>query len=157
MLHEWIYALTAASAVTAIAKQLTMDANVKKVTELVCGVMLVAVLISPLLQADISSLALSLSEYRHTAAAVTQDVEALENRFVRQYIEEQCAEYILREAHTLGVEELRVTVKTKWRDENWIPYESFCKGALNPTERDRLSVYMESELGIPRERQNWDG
>ena len=62
MLHDWICALTAASAAAALAKQLTADANVKKVTELLCGVILTAVLLSPLVQADLPTLALSMSE-----------------------------------------------------------------------------------------------
>ena len=157
MLHDWICALTAASAAAALAKQLTADANVKKVTELLCGVILTAVLLSPLLKVDLPTLALSMSEYRRTAAELTQDAEAAENRLLRDYIEQQCAAYILREAHTLGVEDLQVTVKTKWRDENWVPYEAYCRGALSPSAKERLSVYMESELGIPGQNQNWDG
>ena len=155
MLHDWICALTAASALSALAKQLTADSNVKKVTELLCGVILAGVLTAPLLEADMPVLSLSLSEYRRTAAELTGDGEAVENRLLRQYIEQQCAAYILREAHTLGVEDIRITVKTKWRDENWVPFEADLWGSLSGEARNRLRAYMESELGIPSDRQVW--
>ena len=155
MFHDWICSLTAASAVAAIAKQLTPDGSVKKVTEVLCGVMLAAVLAYPLAWADLTVLAESLAEYRRTAAELTLDASAAEKQLLREYIEEQCAAYILREAHNLGLEELRVTVRTKWRDENWVPYEARVEGTLSAVNRSVLSAYMEAELGIPRERQSW--
>ncbi len=157
MLHNWICALTAASAVSALAKQLTADANVKKVTQLLCGVVLSVTLAAPLLEADIPTLSLSLSEYRRTAAELTGDGESAEEYLLRQYIEQQCAAYILREAHTLGVEDIHAVVRTKWRGENWVPYEAEISGTLSNEARNRLRAYMESELGIPPARQVWDG
>lgn len=157
MLHDWICSLTAASAAAAAARLLCPEGGVKKVTEVLCGVMLAAVLASPLLRADIPTLALSMAEYRRTAAELTEGAEAAEKQLLREHIEDQCAAYILREAHTLGAEELRVTVRTKWRDENWVPYEARVEGVLSAEVKNALGAYMEAELGIPRERQSWDG
>ena len=156
MLHDWVCSLTAASVIAATAKQLSPDGSVKKVTELLCGVMLAAILASPLLRADLPTLALSMAEYRRTAAELTQDAETAGKQLLREHIENQCAAYILREAHNLGAEELRVTVHTKWRDENWVPYEARLEGTLSDSSKSALSAYMEAELGIVRERQYWN-
>ena len=156
MLHDWICSLTAASAAAAAAKLLSPEGGVKKVTEVMCGIMLAAVLASPFLRADLPAIALSMAEYRHTAAVLTEGAEEAEKQLLREHIEDQCAAYILREAHTLGAEGLHVTVKTKWRDENWVPYEARIEGTMSAGSRNALSAYMEAELGIPRERQSWD-
>ena len=44
MLHDWICSLTAASAAAAAANLLTPAGGVKKVTEVMCGIILAAVL-----------------------------------------------------------------------------------------------------------------
>lgn len=156
MLHSWICSLTAASTVAALAKQLTPDGGVRKVTELLCGVMLSVTLLGPVMSADLPSLAFSMSEYRRTTAELTQDAQAAGNQLLRQCMEEQCAAYVLSKAHTLGIEDLRVAVKTQWRDEYWVPYEAQLKGKLSTEDRYRLAAYMEAELGIPGERQYWN-
>ena len=54
-------------------------------------------------------------------------------------------------------EDIHAVVRTKWRGENWVPYEAEISGTLSNEARNRLRAYMESELGIPPARQVWDG
>ena len=156
ILHNWIRSLTAASAAAAVAKQLTPAGPVKKVTELACAAMLLGVLILPALDLDMSSLALSMAEYRSTQAALVRDVEEREKQLLRTYIEQQCAAYILDEARNMHMEDIRAAVKVKWRDEHWVPCEARISGKMTAEELRRLSDCLTSELGIPEERQYWD-
>ena len=156
-MRQWILSLTSASAVAALAKQFTPAGNVTKVTELLCGIMLMAVLIAPAVRMDIPALALSMTEYRRTAAELTQDAKTAEQQLLREYVERQCAAYITERAHNLGIQDVSIIVKTKWRDECWVPYEVHTEGAMSAEDREALAAYMESELGIPRERQIWNG
>ncbi|MBQ3275432.1 MAG: hypothetical protein IJH47_00035 [Oscillospiraceae bacterium] len=155
-LRAWILGLTGASILAALAGQLTPEGPVKKVTGLVCGVMLAGVMLSPLVRADREILSDALSDYRQTAEELTADVEARENRLIRTFIQEQCRAYILDEAQLLGITDLSCTVRVKWRDESWVPYEVSLITDASAEERRRLGDYLDGELGIPEERQHWN-
>ena len=154
--RAWILGLTGASILAALAGQLTPEGPVKKVTGFVCGVMLAGILLSPILRSDRESLSRALAEYRQTEAELTSDVEEREARLVRTYIQEQCRAYILDEAQLLGITDLSCTVRAKWRDESWVPYEVTLITDAPADARRRLEDYLDGELGIPPERQRWN-
>ena len=148
--------LTGASVLAAMAAQLTPEGSVKKVTGFVCGVMLAGVMLSPLVRADREILADALAGYRQTAEELTAEVENREDRLVRTYIQEQCRAYILDEAQLLAITDLSCTVRVKWRDESWVPWEATLITDASAGQRQRLADYLDGELGIPRERQHWN-
>ncbi len=154
--HSWILGLTGASILAALARELTPDGPVKKVTGFVCGVMLAGVMLSPVLRLDREHLASALTEYRLTAAELTQDVETRENALMRTYIQDRCRAYILDEAQRLGISDLSCSVRVKWRDESWVPFEVTLRTAASRDLRRQLEEYLDGELGIPPERQRWD-
>ena len=157
IVHNWVRALVTASVVAALAKQLTPAGPVKKVTVFVSGIMLLSALLTPLLRLDSGALAQAMSDYRTTVAELTQDMESQENHLLRVYIEQQSAAYILDEARRLGLTQLEVSVRTKWGDESWVPYEVNIVGEAPQDLRSRLAGYLFSDMGIPPERQHWDG
>lgn len=156
LLRQWILGLSTAAIITAGAQRLTPAGPVKKVLQLVCGIVLTSVLLSPLGELDMERYSLSLASYHELAAELTAELEEGEKRMDRLYIEEQCAAYILDEAHALGLEG-RVEVSAKWRDDCWVPWE--VRISMNGTEQQhiRLRRQIEAELGIAEERQSWDG
>lgn len=157
MMQNWIRGLVAASVLVALAQQITPDGPVKKVTEFVCGIMLMAMLLSPVLTADRTVFSYALSDYRKTVAELSQDLESQEKQLLRVYIQEQCQAYILDEARSLGLTQLQATVQVKWGDESWVPNEVTLTGELTPEQKARLSGFLDAELGIPAERQHWNG
>lgn len=156
-IREWIYRLTAASVLAALARQITPPGPVRRVTGFVCGVMLVSVLLSPALGADLDVISRSAADYRAAAERLTQDVEAQEKALLRVYIQQQTEAYILDEARRLGAGELKAEVLATWREESWVPYKVEIIGSPDASVRARLSEYLQSELGIPAERQRWRG
>ena len=156
MLQSWILGLTGASILSALAMQLTPEGAARKVAGFVCGVMLSGIMLSPAVRLDRDVLSSALSRYRDTAEELTDDLEYRENRLIRTYIQERCAAYILDEAQLLGITDLSCTVKVKWRDESWIPWEAELQTAADPELRRRLGDYLNGELGIPEERQRWN-
>ena len=154
LLRQWIMGLCAASVITACALSITPNGAVKRVLRLVCGVVLTMVLVSPLLQPDMTGYAFSLADYRNRAAALTEELKDTEKRLNRMYIEERCAAYILDEAHALGLEG-RVEVRAKWRDDCWVPWEVQLYMNASEESRQRLAARLEGELGITAERQSW--
>ena len=155
-LRSWAKGLIAASVLSAVCTQLGGRGAVKKVLDFVCGVVMLSVLLSPLLSADSEAFADALSDYRAAAVALTEDVEQREKQLLRTYIEQKCGAYIWDEADTLGVALTEVSVRARWREENWIPWEARLQGDITTEQLKTLSACMESQLGIPPERQHWN-
>ena len=156
LLHDWILGLTAASLIAAAAALLTPEGNVRRITKLMCAVMLACVLVSPMFKTDPEFFSQTLNQQRLLTAELTGDLEDRENALLRPYIQEQCAAYIVDEARRLGFPSVRASVQVKWRDESWMPYEAAVSGELTAQQRSMLSRWLEAELGIPAERQRWD-
>jgi len=155
LLSEWIRGLTAACVITAAAGTLTPAGPVKRVLKLISGMVLTAVLLSPLLRPDLEGYTIALANYREQVAVLTQELEETEKRLDRTYIETGCAAYILDEAHALGLEG-RVEVSAKWRDNCWVPWEAELWLNGEPAQLPRLSGKITAELGIAAERQYWN-
>ena len=156
LLRSWILGLTSASLVAAAARVLTPEGNVRRVTEFMCGAMLACMLLSPALKMDRDAFSRALAEQRALTAELTEDLEGREKQLLRPYIQEQCAAYILDEAQRLGITDLRCSVRVKWRDESWVPFEVTLHTAAPREARQRLGDYLDGELGIPPERQRWN-
>ena len=154
-LRTWILGLTGASILAALAQQLTPNGPVKKVTRLVCGILLAGIMLRPILEPDRDVLAGAMARFRATEAELTQGIEEREKQLLRSYIEEQCQAYIWDEAQLLGITDLICSVRVKWRDESWVPYEAELTTAAVEPQRRRLEAWLDGELGIPAERQRW--
>ena len=157
ILQSWIRGLTAASIMASLAQQLTPPGPVKKMTEAVCGVMLMGVLMLPLARFDETMFSYALAEYRQTAAQFTGDLEAEEKQLLRSYIEQESAAYILDEARALGLTDLEVRVTVKWANECWIPAHVRVRGTFDADRRTKLSDLIASELGVGVDEQDWGG
>lgn len=156
MVQNWIRGLIAASAFAAVCRQLTPDGPVKKVTALACGVMLLATMFSPLLHADRAVFSYALSDYRQTVDGLTEEMDAREKHLLRAYIEDQTSAYILDEAQKMGLDIEMIELHTKWGDESWIPYEVYLHADASEEQKRRLMFLLDTELGIPPERQHWN-
>ena len=153
----WIRGLVTASVLTALSVQMIPRGPVKTITAAVCGVMLMGILLEPLAKADGTVFSFALADYRRMAAELTQDMEAEEKQLLRAYIEQECGAYILDEALRIGVTDLEVQVRAAWENESWIPKEARFKGTCSESQRSRIESFAASELGIPAERQFWNG
>ena len=155
-LRSWARGLVYASILAAVVRQLGEKSPVKKVIDFVCGAVMLGLLISPLLNADREAFSDTMSGYRAAAATVTEDAAEREKQLLRTYIEQKCAAYILDEAAALGAELSSAAVRARWNGEYWVPREAYLNGNVTPEQRVRLSGCLESELGIPPERQHWN-
>lgn len=151
----WLYRLIVGSALTALAKETIPAGGCRRVAEFVCGVMLLALLLEPLAQADRDAFSAALSDYRRTAAELTDDVERQEKALERSFIEDRFEAYILSRAESLGIKTIDISVSVKWRDENWIPFGVDIRAEATDEQKRQLSGFLDSELGIPVSRQRW--
>ena len=156
MLGSWIRGILSASVLSTISRQLTPEGPVRKVTAFAGEIVVLGMLLSPILRADSLTFSQALSEYHATVSELTEDLGAQEKQLLRSYIEQRTEAYILDEANFLKIDDPEITVRTKWRDESWVPYEVLIKGTASPEERAALQRFLETELGIPPERQHWN-
>ena len=157
LLREWILTVTGAAMLSAFALAVSPEGRCRSVTRLVCGVVMAIALLSPVGKFDFTAYSMSLAAYRDMAAEAAKNAEESENRLSRSIIEEETAAYIWDKAQAAGLAPEEVTVTVKWGDTScWYPYEVRLRVEAQPGARERLTEILESELGIPRQRQYWE-
>lgn len=152
-MRQWLLGVVAASVLSSIAMLITPAGRVRQVTRMTCGVVCALAMISPLLQIDMDTLFVSMAAYEQAAQSIMERAEEESKMLERTYIEEECAAYILSKATEKQVPADAVTVSARWDDELsvWYPWSVDIEGPYS----QGLSALMETELGIPPERQTW--
>ena len=170
-LREWIMSITGASLLCAGALCITPAGRVRKVVQMLCGVVMILALIRPVLGFDISAYSASLAGYRERMYQIENNIEETNNRLSRSIIEEECSAYILDKAHVIGLD-ITAAVSAKWGDEGFfIPNEVYIQGAqdsqdaqgaqgaqgaqIAQADRRELESVIESDLGIPAQMVHW--
>ena len=140
--RSWLLAMIFAAVLCALAKELMPAGPVKRVGGLVCGMVLLAVMLSPLVQLNPAAGQAWLEGWRsgleQQEAALRQQV----NDGVKPIIEQEFAAYIVDKAAEMG---LNCTARVSCRAEE--------NGPLSQEERGRLSQLIQEELGVPADRQ----
>jgi stage III sporulation protein AF len=139
-----------------IAVSLSPEGRVKKAVRLICGVCVMLSLLNGIKDFDITAYSRSMAEYRADAEKMLRDSEEEREHLKKEYIEERCEAYILDKAAEAGVELSDVKVVLEWSTEGyWYPVEAEIRGEGDEGARYTLSKTIESELGIPVEKQSW--
>lgn len=135
---------------------ITPEGRVKNVVKLLCGIAVVAAIISPLVKADIRAYSAYLAEYRLEAERITKGAQEDSKNLNRSYIEEKCEAYILDKAKNCGTAIYAVKVRAEWSTEGfWYPVSAEISSDAGSEERLRLSGIIEAELGIAADEQRW--
>ena len=152
-IRSWILSLTGTALICAAALRLTPESRVKPVVRLLCGVCMAAALFSPLAgDAVLADYPLELSRYRSAGQALTDGAAALRQELDRDIIERRMEAYILDKAQVLGLELRGADVSLRWSTEGvWLPASAELTGPYS----EALARILESELGVPREKQHW--
>ena len=117
-----------------------------------------AAFISPLAGIDLDGYSETLAGFKLEAEAFASQGETYSKNLNRTIIEDECEAYILDKAENLGIQLDEVEVLAVWSDEGyWYPSEASIKGSLSQAERNRMSSYIEAELGISAGNQQWSG
>ncbi len=156
LLGGWVRTIAAVAIICSAALMLTPSGKAKSVLKIVCALVMVFSVISPLMNKKLPLLSMDIAQYKQNAQEVIAQAKEEETKLNRTIIEEQCAAYILNKAQSLGIEGINVSVSAKWGDEGcWYPYEISILGEVISADKNRLSNLIAGELGIPAQRQNW--
>lgn len=148
-LREWIMRLVGTAFISAAAVALTPDGAAKRVTRLCCGLALILALLSA---AQIALPDDLMDSFPAEIPALSREEAKSETRFI---IEQRLNEYISTRAKELGLD-LKIKVNAAWAEEGfWYPYSVRIEGEAGTADKLRLQGYIETELMIPEERQEW--
>lgn len=152
LIRQWLTAVVLVTMLLSVAQTLVPEGTVRKITSFIGGLLLLLVMLQPLLRTDLGSLRIHAEDY----AAIEErqaELESAENEALAQGIAERTAAYISDKAAGLG---LTVTVRVETEpgaDGTPLPERVYLEG----TKSEELSDWLAEELGIPAERQVWNG
>lgn len=154
LLRQWLTGVTCAAIIVALADSLMAGGTVRKIGQLAGGLLLLAAVVKPVLEVDLT--VLSAASLRLEAEAVPA-AEEVGLDLMKSIIGEETGAYILDKAAELGIscQEVRVTCAV---EENGVPYPAsvVLVGDLTEEEQARLSRRIEADLAIPAERQSYE-
>jgi hypothetical protein len=155
-MRNWIFAITAAAFISAICRAAAPKGSVKRVVMLICGMITVIALISPVADLDKLDLSGSIARMRQYAVDTSDDFEQINDNLRREIIEQDCAAYILDKAGQLGIDNISVSVTAKWSEDGyWYPVSAQISATAPQTLKDKLTLCIEAELGIAEDEQIW--
>ena len=126
---------------------------VKRVGKLVCGLVLLAAILSPLTALDLSGGQRWLEDYLAALDLREAELEETVNGQMKGIIEQEYAAYIVDKAAQLGLTcGLRVECRVS-EEGLCLPVRAEVSGGLTEEERLRLVQIIESDLGIPESEQ----
>lgn len=142
------------SVLFALVLCLLPEGREKQIASLCATAALVLMLLGLVRQNDWGDYALSLSEARAAADAVSLDADAKSKALNRFVIEQKCEEYIWDKAADLSLPLKDVEIHVQWRDEGvWTPESVRITATEYSQKLERLSGLIEAQLGIPLSRQ----
>lgn len=146
----WLLSILTVSLVCALADAMMPAGAVKKVGRLVCGLVLAAVVLTPVVTLD-------LEEGRQWLESYGMEMDEQEEKLKKQVSEEMkiiiqqdYEAYIVDKAAHLGAE---CTAKVECSEEDGVclPERAWISGTLSPEVREELTRILQEELGLSPE------
>ncbi len=154
-LADWVRTTALAGIFCAAVLLLVPEGSEKRAVKLSCTCLLTILLLRPLRSLDPERLTELLTARRLESSALAEETEELSAELWSGIIRRETEAYIWDAARRLGVERLGVRLRLKTEGEVPVPWSIDLTGELTPRQREQLSLLLEGELGIPRERQTW--
>lgn len=153
----WLLAVINLSLLCAAAEALMPPGGARRVGKLVCGLALLAAVLSPLAGLDLNGSQRWLEDYLTALDGRTAELEETVNGQMKGIIEEEYAAYIVDKAAQLGLTcGLRVEC-ARSEEGLYLPVRAEVSGVLGESERARLVQIIGEDLGIPESEQYYTG
>lgn len=153
-MKQWLMGVIAAAILCTIAQDLSPKGSVKQVGRLVCAMVLLCAVLSPIKMLDVAAGGQWLTDYRaalaDSRAALAEQGEGIQMAVIgekyRAYIEDKGAQ--------LGLK-CQAQVDCREEGEIYVPDWVEVTGDLTQGDWDGLRRCLEEELGVPPERQSF--
>ena len=154
-LTDWVRTLALAGVFCAAVLLLIPEGSEKRAVKLVCACLLTLLLIRPLKSLDVQRLTELLTAQRLEQSGLTEETEELSMELLESIIREETEAYIWDAARRLDIGRLGIRLRLKTEGGLPCSWSIDLTGEASAQQRERLSLLLEGELGIPRERQVW--
>ena len=155
ILANWVRTMAAGAVFCAVVLLLIPEGREKRALKTVCSFMLLILFVRPLRALDMERLTEALTLQRIEKRSITEAADELSLELCRSIIREETEAYIWDAAQRLGIRKLGVRIRLKSGGELPLPWSIDLTGDVTARQREELSLLLEGELGIPRERQTW--
>lgn len=153
---DWIRQLCALSVFCGAALSLAPEGGVKKAAVLCCTVLLMLSVVNGVKNMDMSAYALELQRYKELSESFSEQARESGERLNRLVIEQECEEYILNRAASLGLIGLEAEVTARWHTDGfWVPDSVELRGSPTEKEKRQMEEWIAIDLGIGPEKQEW--
>lgn len=149
----WLLTVIAASLLCALADALMPPGAVKRVGRLVCGLVLLAAILSPAVRLDVAEGERWLAECFASMEPRRENLEETVNNQMKIIIEGEYAAYIVDKAAQLGLE-CTVRVECQLSEEGlYLPDRTEAEGLWTASAQEELIRIIAEDLGVPAQRQ----
>ena len=149
--RQWLTSIVTVSLLLSVIQSLVPQGSLRRVSSFLGGLVLLAILLAPLPRLDFAGL--EVPDWQKETEEVRRKLEAEEESALAAGIAGQTEAYISDKAASLGLTaEVRVET-VAGVDGVPVPWRVEVEGGYT----EELAQWMETELGIPRERQDWHG
>ena len=155
VLSAWVRTLAVGAVFCGVVLLLIPEGAEKRASRLTCALMLTILMIAPLRRLDPQKLTGLLTMKRMETAGFTEDADELSMELYTRIIREEIEEYIWDAARKLGIGELGIRLRLKETGGLPCPWSIDLTGTVTEEQKEKLSLLLEGELGIPRQRQMW--
>lgn len=152
-LREYVIGIVAAALLSGVVTRLTRNCAGSEIIRMLCGVFMTIVLIQPIAGKKAFLWESTLPDITRQAESVSREGAAAADEIRREFIKQRAEAYILSRAETMETD-IQANVSL---GEDCVPVSVSIIGRLSPLNRSRLTQIIASELGIPKERQEWIG
>lgn len=152
-LCRYMICVVAAALLSGILTRLTQRCSSGEIVRMLCGIFMTIVLIQPMIGGKELILDSELQGLGKQAEAISEEGTAEAENLRKEFIKQRVEAYISNRAETIGAE-IQASVSL---GEDCVPVSVRITGKISPLNRSRLAQVIVSELGIPREQQEWIG
>lgn len=155
-IREWLLAIISASILCALADSVMPSGAVKRVGKLVCGIVLLCVVLTPVAHLDVKGGQGWLEDYLAGLEVRKTELDEQVNEGMKVIIETRYAAYIVDKAEEMG---LTCTARVSCRVEDdglYVPDVVQVAGIRSDVDQSRLAQMIQEDLGVTLERQIYD-
>lgn len=150
----YLLQVTAAAVICGVLKTIVgQKGTTASLVRILCAVFMTLTILSPLAGIDPERWSVSFADFGDDAKAVVEEAKLSVQKELATDIKERTEAYILDKAKSFG---MAISVEVSLSSER-IPTPSSVRitGAVPPYAKERLSLWLREELGIPLEEQEW--
>ncbi len=155
-MSAWIRLLCGLSILCGLARSFCPEGSGKRALSFVCAAVLLAGFVRALGGLNWEAYSLETDKLRQRQELFLQQSEETARSLDRTVIEREYGAYIMDMAADRGMDLKAAKVSAQWSLEGlWLPWSVALTGNLGAEEQALLSAWIEADLGIPKERQEW--